>query len=175
MNIHDASFKALKAFDRAPGSVKKRDQAQPLSQTQRDAFTRQVRDELSAAQTSCGSDQHRKTHGPNSETFERTPYIRFSSSTSRSSETWTNNDKNAFVQVKDQVTSSDSEGFSLSGARVHDSCGFRRNQDTSYGVETSGYIAGMKISDNNGYKTATAFKVDKRNPESSWMQEWNIR
>lgn len=175
MNINDASYKTLKAFERSPGSVRRRDESQSLTPTQRDAWTRQVRDELASAQLNCGRDQHCQTQGPNSEAFELSPSIRYSSSTSRSTETWTNPDKNAFVQVKSEATSTDSEGFSSSGARVYDSCGLRSRQDTSYGVETAGYLAGMKITDEGYSSKATAFKIDKRHPEKSWIQEWNIR
>jgi hypothetical protein len=175
MNIHDASYKALKAFERAPGSVRRREESQPLNAAERDSWTRQVRGDLAMAQTVCGDEQHRVERGPSSERFENSPYLRYSSTTSRSTETWTNPQKNSFVQVKDEVTTSDSQGFSLSGSTVYDSCGYRKRQDASYGIETSGYIAGMKIADDGYTKKATAFKIDKRQPEESWVQEWNIR
>ena len=175
MNISDASYKALKAFERSPGSVKQRGEAKSLGPAERDVWTRQVRNELASAQQECGPAQHRLAQGPTTQISQASTYLHYSSTTSRSAETWTHPTKNAFVKVKSEATSSDSEGRSLSGATVYDSCGYRKSQDTSYGVETAGYIAGMKITDTGYSSTATAFKIDKKKPEESWIQEWNIR
>lgn len=79
MNIHDASYKALKAFERAPGSVRRREESQPLNAAERDSWTRQVRNDLATAQTMCGDEQHRVERGPSSERFENGPYLRYSS------------------------------------------------------------------------------------------------
>lgn len=176
MKLNADSYQALKKFERSPGSLKLQEKSRLPDPSEREMYTRSVRDGLSSAQTLCGTAHHRQAQGPETHEFHSSIYLRSHSSTSRSTETWTNPTKNAFVEVHNEVTTSDSEGFSLSGARVHDSCGYTTRGNASYGVETSGYIAGMKIAETGSFQTtATAFKIDKRDPEKSWIQTWNIR
>lgn len=176
MRLNADSYQALKAFERSPGSVRREGETRVPDQTEREIYTLSVRDQLSSAQSLCGPAQHRFTQRPESKEFYSSPYLRSHTTTSSSSETWTHPTKNAFVKVDHQVTTSDSEGFSLSGASVFDSCGSTSRGNAAYGVETNGYIAGMKITENDRFQTtATAFKIDKREPDKSWVQTWNIR
>ena len=174
MNISEKSYQALKAFERAPGSVKRFGEQKELSLSQQDVLVHQVRSDLATAHDICGAARHHLKEHPTSESFHNSPSLRQSSTTTGSTETWTHAKKSAFVKVREESTFTDSEGFSASGAVCYDSCGWSTRRNASYGIETDGYVAGMRIADTGYAQKAVAFQIDKQRPEQSWIQEWNI-
>lgn len=175
MNIHKASYAVLEAFERSPGSAKRPAESRPMDKELTDFWASQVRDELSSARLACGPEQHNFEQKPTRTCSSLTPTLHSTSTTSRSLETWTHPEKNAYVQVKDERESSEYEGLSSTGATVYHSCAFQTCQRTIYGIETEAYLAGMRIIDRDHSSRATAFQIDKSNPEKSWITEWNIR
>ncbi|MBS2034517.1 hypothetical protein JST97_06005 [bacterium] len=175
MNISEKSYKALKAFERAPGSIKRYGEQKELTPAQQDGWVHLVRSELTSARELCGAAQHSMKEHPSSETLYSSPSLRQTCTTTGNTETWTHPEKNAFVKVRHESTFIQSEGYSSSGALCYDSSGRTDRRNASYGIETDGYVAGMRVADNGYSQAAVAFKIDKHHPEQSWIQEWNIR
>lgn len=166
MNLDKASFNALRSFDRSPGSIQRHRETRPLSPAEQETWTQELRDGLASSQLSCGLDQHQLIQPPTCREVVSGPFVNFVSERSKSTETWTNPEKNAFVQVENHTSTHERSGEVLRESLTK----------AQYGVETHGYVAGMKIVSTDGQQTrVTAVKIDKQDPQQSWIQEWNLR